>query len=82
MARFARIDLQIRANRIDSRESLEGSRIEPLFLRIASPGTNRRFEVIRANRSSAMTIGALCESIRANQFARIAPIRIANRRAL
>ena len=38
MVKFARIDLQIRAHRPASRESLQGSRTEPLFLRIALRG--------------------------------------------
>ena len=53
-ARFARIDLQIRANRLILRESFQGPQSEPLFgeshfggLKIA----NRRFEAIRSNRS-------------------------------
>ena len=51
MARFARMDLQIRAHQA------QGPRAEPFFceprfgaLKIA----NRRFEVIRANRSDGM----------------------------
>ena len=41
----------------DSRESIQGSRTEPLFSQIAFRGTkiaNRRFEAIRANRLNAM----------------------------
>ena len=38
----------------------------------------RRFEAIRANRSHVMNIGFYS----ANRFARIAPIRVANRRAI
>ena len=62
MAQVVRINLQIRANRPDSRESLEGSRTEPFFcesrvgsgLKIA----NRRFEAIRTNCFNVMKIGS------------------------
>ena len=43
---------------------------------------NRRFEAIFIIRSNVTKIGFFCESIRANQFARVAPIRVANRRAI
>ena len=75
MARFARIDSQIRANRPISSKSFQGSRTEPFFfcesrfvgLKIA----NRRFEAIRASRSHVMKIvvflrSDLRESIRVN----------------
>ena len=73
------LDGPIRANRFaesrespDSRESFQGSRTEPLFLRIALPGglkiANRRFEAIRANRSHAMKTGFFST----NRFGRIA----------
>ena len=74
MARFARIDSQIGANRLRVpglnpffRESQFGA------LKVA----NRRFEAIRANRLNVMKIGFF---LSANRFARIAPIRVANRR--
>ena len=60
---FLTLDGPIRANRFadsckspDSRESFQGSRTEPLFLRIALKLANRRFEAIRANRSHVMKI--------------------------
>ena len=85
------LDGPIRANRFadsrespDSRESFQGSRTEPPFCKLRFGGgglkvANRRFEAIRANRSHVMKRGF---SIRANRFARIAPIRVANRRAI
>ena len=63
----------------ESRESFQGSRTEPLFLRIAPWRakhfiTNRRFDAIRANRSHVIKIGLAFflridfhESIRANR---------------
>ena len=85
------LDGPIRANRFadsrespDSRESFQGSRTEPLFANHAPRGrgpkiANRRFEAIRA---ILIKMGVFCESIRVNRFARIAPIRVANRRAI
>ena len=80
------LDGPIRANRFadsrespDSRESFQGPRTEPLFLRIALRGQNilnRRFEAIRANRSHAMK-KRICLRIDSR-----APIRVANRRAI
>ena len=86
------LDGLIRANRfadsrasLDSRESFQGSLTEPLFCESRFGGlkiANRRFEAIRANRSHVMKIGVFCESIRTNRFTRIAPICVANRRAI
>ena len=60
MARFARIDSQICANRLDSRESFQGSPTEPLSGESrfgALNSANGRFdEAIRANRSRVMKI--------------------------
>ena len=84
------LDGPIRANRFadsresrDSRESFQGSRTDPLFLRIALRVgglkiANRRVEAIRANRSHVLNIVF---------FLRIdsresPPIRVANRRAI
>ena len=72
----------------DFRESFQGSWIEPLFLRITHfrvlKIANHRFEAIRANRSHVTKTGFFfCELIRANRFAlRVAPIRVANPRAI
>ena len=63
------VDGPIRANRFadsrespDSRESLQGSRTEPLFFANRASGgwkiANRRFEAIRANRSNVMKHGS------------------------
>ena len=59
MARFARIDLQIHADRLIRASRLRVPELNPFFcesrfgaLKIA----NRRFEAIRASRSNAMTI--------------------------
>ena len=62
MARFARIDLQIRANRLILANRFRVPELNPL-LKIA----NRRFEAIRANRSHAMIFFFFCESIRGNR---------------
>ena len=77
------LDGPIRADRfadsresLDSRESFQGSRTEPLFCESRfggqAIGANRRVEAIRANRLHVMKIGVLlridsCESIRANR---------------
>ena len=63
------LDGPIRANRFadsrespDSRESFQGSRIEPLFRELRFGGlkvANRRFEAIRANRSNVKKIGVV-----------------------
>ena len=84
---FLFLDGPIRANRFaeslespGSCESSQGSRTEPLFCELrfgALTLANRRFEAIRANHSNVMKIGFSCESIHANRFARIAPLRIA-----
>ena len=78
MARFARIDSQIRANRF---------RVPELNPFLANRASNHRFEAICANRSHVAKIVFFLridsrESIHANRFMRIAPIRIANRRAI
>ena len=77
MARFARIDSQIRANRLILANRFGVSELNPVFANRASGVAkiaNRRFEVIRANRLHVVEIGVFCESIRAN--------RVANRRAI
>ena len=59
MARFARIDSQIRANRLILANRFQGSQTEPFFANRASGGltiANRRFEAIRANRSHVMIL--------------------------
>ena len=71
MARFARIDSQIRADRLILANRFRVPELNPFFANRASEGlkfANRRFEAIRANRSHVMKIGFLfCESIRANR---------------
>ena len=73
MARFARIDSQIRANRLILANRFRVPELNPFFLgggSRASEGlkvANRRFEVIRTNRSQVMKIIFFCESIRANR---------------
>ena len=81
MARFARIDSQIRANR------------QILANRLGVPELNSlvRIALRRAKNCESQFRGDLrellaryenrvfCESIRANRFARIAPIRVAKR---
>ena len=60
MARFARIDSQIRADRQILANRLRVPKLNPFFLRFALRGgggakiANRRFEAIRANRSHVM----------------------------
>ena len=75
MARFARIDSQIRGNRLKLPE------MNPFLFENRATGhlkiPNRRFEVIRANRWVMKMV-----FIRANRFVRIAPIRVANRWAI
>ena len=64
MARFARIDSQIRANRLILANRFRVPELNP-FVRIALRGgggvkiANRRFEAIRANRSHVMKIDFL-----------------------
>ena len=74
MARFARMNSQIRTNRLILANRFRVPELDP-FLRISIRGAkkiaNRRFEAIRANRSHVMNIGVLLridlrESIRAN----------------
>ena len=64
---------------LDSHESFQGSRSEPLFCESRFGGlTNRRFEAIRANRLHVMKIWGFS----ANQFARIFSQRKSPRFAL
>ena len=81
MARLARIDLQIRVNRLILANRFRLPELKPLFANRTSGGglkiANRRFEAIRANRSHVVSRGSS-----ANRFARITPIRVANRRAI
>ena len=79
MARFARIDSQIRASRLILANRFAVPDMNPFF-RIALRGglkvANRRLEAIHANRSQVMKIGFFfCEWIRANRI-------VANRRAI
>ena len=75
MARFARIDSQIRANRLILAIRFRALEPEPLFCESRFGGAkiaNRRFEAIRANRSHVLKIGLflridLRESIRTNR---------------
>ena len=73
MARFARIDSQIRANRLILANRFRVPELSPFFANRASGGlkiANRRFEAIRANRSHVMKRGFFflridsCESLR------------------
>ena len=60
MARFARIDSQIRANRLILANRFRVPELNPFFANRASGGlkiANRRFEAIRSNRSHVMKIG-------------------------
>ena len=69
----------IRANRFRVTE------LNPFVANRASGGlkiVNRGIEAICAIRLHIMKIGFFCESIRVNRFARIAPICVANRRAI
>ena len=84
MARFARIDSQIRANGLILANRFRVPELNPFFCksRLSFRGAkiaNRRFEAIRSNRSHVMKIGFFFS---ANRFARIAPIRVANRWAV
>ena len=59
MARFARIDSQIRANRLILANRFRDPELNPFFANRASGGlkiANRRFEAIGANRSHVMKI--------------------------
>ena len=75
LARFARIDSQIRTNGLILANRFRVPELNPFFANRASGGlkiANRRFEAIRANRSNIMKIGVslridLRESIRANR---------------
>ena len=86
MARFARIDSQICADRLILANRFRVPELNPFFATRASGVlkiANRRFEAIRGNRyENIFFLFFFCESIRANRFARIAPIRVANRRAM
>ena len=69
MARFARIDSQICANRLILANRFRVPELDPFFCESRFVGlkiANRGFEAIRANRSHVMKIGFFCESIRAN----------------
>ena len=60
MARFARIDSQIRANRLILANRFRVPKLNPFFCESQVWGglnANRRFEAIRANRSHFMKIG-------------------------
>ena len=90
MARFARLDLQIRANRLILANRFRVPELNPFFVNHASGGgggrlkiANHRFEAIRANRSYVMKIELFLridsrESICANR----PDSRVANRRAI
>ena len=75
MARFARIDSQIRANRLILANRFGVPELTPIFCESCFGGlkiANRRFEAIRANRSHLMKIRVFlridsCESIHANR---------------
>ena len=75
MARFARIDSQIRANRLILANRLGVPELNPFFCELRFGGlkiANRSFEAIRANRWHIMKIGVFlridsCEAIRANR---------------
>ena len=85
MARFARIDSQIRANRLILANRFRAPELNPFFANCTSRGlrvANRRFEAIRESLACSEFRGFFCESIRANRFARIVPIRVANRWAI
>ena len=81
MARFARIDSQIRANRLILADRFKFPELNPFPCESRFGGltiANRRFEAIRANRFHVLKIGV---------FLRIdsresAPIRVANRWAI
>ena len=72
MARFARIDLQIRANRLFLANRFRVPELNPFSANRAAGAKNAncRFEAIRANRSHIMKTVIFCESIRAiaNRF--------------
>ena len=59
MARFARIDSQIRANRLILANRFRVPELNPLFANGASgdKNENRRFEAIRANSSHVVKVG-------------------------
>ena len=75
MARFARIDSQIRANRMILANHLRVPELNPFFANRASGGpklVNRRFEAIRANRLHVVKVGVFlridsCDPIRENR---------------
>ena len=70
MARFARIDSQIRANRLILANWFRVPELNPFLCESRFGGLkieNRRFEAIRANRSHVLKIGFFS----ANRFARI-----------
>ena len=76
MARFARIDSQIRANHLILANRMRVPKLNPFLCESrfgAQQLANRRFEVTRANHSNIMKIGDFlridsCESIRANHL--------------
>ena len=74
MARFARIDSQIRANRLILANRFRVPELNPFFCESRFGGliiANLRFEAIRANRSHVMQIGvfARIDSHELPQFA-------------
>ena len=73
MARFARIDSQIRAHRPVLANRLSVPELNPFFANRASGGlkiANRRFEAIRVNRSHVIKL-YIYRGFSANRFARI-----------
>ena len=82
MARFARIDSQICANSPILASHFIVPELNPFFCESRFGGlkiANRSFEAIRANRSHVMKTA---RAFAANRFVRLAPIRVANRRAI
>ena len=73
MARFARIDSQIRANRLILANRFRVPELNPFFCELSGFGglkiANRRFAAIRANRSHVMKI--VFWGFSANRFERI-----------
>ena len=83
-----KVDGPIRANRFaasrespGSRESFRGSRTDLRFLRIALWGAKNCESQVRGDSRESLARDEN-KGFSANRFARIAPIRVANRRAI
>ena len=79
---FPRIDSQIRANRLILANRFRVPELNPSFSTRASGGQTLRIAGLRRFARIARTLWKIVWFFSANRFARIFPIRVANRRAI